>query len=173
MAKEKIKQDPKDTKDVPPEEDAEAPKKRRGGLFKLLIPVVIVLAISGGGAAWYFNQPSDGSKKVEQEKPKSGPPAYERLEQFTVNLVGGEHYLQVELSLKLAQANMGEEIKSRMPEIRDGVLRLLSAKKVEDLNTPDGKTKLSEEIKIQVNTILGAQGPQQGVVGVLFNSFPR
>lgn len=165
MAKEKVKQD---AKDVKPEEDGEEPKKKKGGLFKILIPV-IVLAVGGGGA-WYFTQPSGGHKAV-QEKPKSMPPVYERLETFTVNLVGGEHYLQIELSLKLAEPKVGEEIKLRMPEIRDGVLRLLSAQKVDDLNTPEGKTRLSDDIRKQVNMVLNAQGPEQGVAGVLFTSF--
>lgn len=167
MAKEKIKQDVKDAKDVIPEEEGEAPKKKKGGLFKVLIPIVI-LAVGGG--AWYFTQPG-GEHKAVQEKPKSMPPVYERLETFTVNLVGGDHYLQIELSLKLAEPKVGEEIKLRMPEIRDGVLRLLSAQKVDDLNTPEGKTRLSDDIRKQVNMILSAQGPEQGVVGVLFTSF--
>ena len=166
MAKEKVKQD---AKDVQPEEDGETPKKKKGGLFKILIPVII-LAIGGGGGAWYFTQ-SGEEHKAAQDKPKSMPPVYERLETFTVNLVGGEHYLQIELSLKLADPKVGEEIKLRMPEIRDGVLRLLSAQRVEDLNTPEGKTKLSDNIKKQVNIVLNAQEPEQGVVSVLFTSF--
>lgn len=165
MAKEKVKQD---AKDVKPEEDGEAPKKKKGGLFKILIPVII-LAVGGGGA-WYFTQ-SGGEHKAVKDKPKSMPPVYERLETFTVNLVGGEHYLQIELSLKLAEPKVGEEVKLRMPEIRDGVLRLLSAQKVDDLNTPEGKTRLSDDIRKQVNMLLNAQGPEQGVVGVLFTSF--
>lgn len=163
MAKEKVKQEAK------PEEGEEAPKKKKGGLLKILIPVV-VLAAGGGGAAWYFTQ-SGGKHKSTHEKPVEKPPIYERLEQFTVNLTGGEHYLQVEVSLKLTDPKASAEIKLRMPEIRDGVLRLLSAKQVDDLNTPDGKTKLSEDIKKQVNKVLNAQGPEQGVVGVLFTSF--
>jgi flagellar FliL protein len=77
----------------------------------------------------------------------------------------------VEISLKVADQKVGEEVKLRMPEIRDGVLRLLSAKQVEDLNTPEGKSKLSEEIKGQINKVLNVQEPGKGVLGVLFTSF--
>lgn len=161
MAKEKVKQDAK------PEEEVDAPKKK-GGLLKILIPVILLAA--AGGGAWYFTQ-AGGGHKAAQEKPKPKPPVYERLETFTVNLVGGEHYLQVELSLKLADTKVAEDIKLRMPEIRDGVLRLLSSKNVEDLNTPEGKTRLSDDIRKQINTVLNVQRPEQGVVGVLFTSF--
>jgi flagellar FliL protein len=168
MAKEKVKQDAKDAKDAKPADEAEAPKKK-GGLFKILIPLIVLAA--GGGGAWYFTQSGGKHKAAQQVKAKSAPPVYERLETFTVNLTGGEHYLQVELSLKLPDSKVGEDIKMRMPEIRDGVLRLLSAKKVEDINTPEGKTGLSEEIRKQINTILNVQGPEQGITGVLFTSF--
>lgn len=164
MAKEKVKQDAKDAK---PEDEVDAPKKK-GGLFKILIPVILLAA--GGSGAWYFTQ-TGGEHKAAEVKPKSKPPIYERLETFTVNLVGGEHYLQVELSLKLADPKVAEDIKLRMPEIRDGVLRLLSSKNVEDLNTTEGKTRLSDDIRKQINTVLNVQGPEQGVAGVLFTSF--
>ena len=164
MAKEKIKQEAK------PEEVEEAPKKKKGGLLKLLIPLII-LGAGGGGAAWYFTQSGGKGNKAEAAKHEEKPPVYERLDTFTMNLTGGENFLQVEISLKVADAKMGEAVKLRMPEIRDGVLRLLSSKRVDELNTPEGKIKLSDDVRKLVNKMLNVQVPEQGVLGVLFTSF--
>ena len=168
MAKEKIKQEAK-VEEV--EVEGEPPKKK-GGRLKLIV-MLLLLAGGGGGAAWYFTQPEHGqtgAQEKSKEKPK--PPVFERLEAFTVNLSGeGEHYLQVEISLKVSDAKVGEDIKLYMPEIRDRVLLLLSSKHAEELATPQGKVKLSEEIRAQVNKPLNLQAPGEGVVGVFFTSF--
>jgi flagellar FliL protein len=166
MAKEKIKQEAK------AEEVEGEPPKKKGGRLKLIV-LLLLLAGGGGGAAWYFTQPEHGKAgEHEKSKEKAKPPVFERLEAFTVNLSGeGEHYLQVEISLKVSDAKIGEDIKLYMPEIRDRVLRLLSSKHADELATPQGKAKLSEEIKAQVNKPLNLQAPGEGVVGVFFTSF--
>jgi hypothetical protein len=51
-------------------------------------------------------------------------------------------------------------LKLRMPEVRDRILLLLSAKKASDLLTLEGKRKLSAEIQAAVNAIL-VPGPVQ------------
>jgi flagellar FliL protein len=165
MAKEKVKQGVEEV-------EGEPPKKKKGGRLKLIILLLVLLG-GGGGAAWYFMQPQHGQPGAEvKSKEKAKPPVFERMDAFTVNLSGeGEHYLQVEISLKVADEKVGEEIKLYMPEIRDRVLRLLSSKHADELATPQGKAKLSEEIKAQVNKTLNLQAPDEGVAGVFFTSF--
>lgn len=164
MAKEKVKQEVK-----PEEEGEEAPKKKKGGLLKILI-LVIVLGVGGGGAAWYFMQPGAAKKGAPaQAKHDEMPPIYERLEQFTVNLSGGEHYLQLEVNLKVADAKVSEKIKLFLPEIRAAVVNLLRKKSVEDMSPPND-SKLPEEVKAEVNKVLKAQTPEEGVTMVLFPS---
>lgn len=161
MAKDKAK------KEEIVEESEVKPKKKS----KLLILIVLaVLLAGGGGAAWYFTQ-GNSAHPAKEEKPKIVPPVFEKLDAFTVNLAGAERYLQVEMSLKISDAKVSEEIKLRMPEIRDSILRLLSSKQAEELASVEGKTKLSEDIKKQVNHVLGTKSPQEGVLAVLFLSF--
>jgi len=150
------------------EESVEAKPKKKGKL--LIIVILVVLLAGGGGAAWYFMQ---GSKDhhAAPEKPVEKPPVFEKLEQFTVNLTGGEHYLQAEISLKISDPKVGEDIKLHMPEIRDVLLRLLSSKQAEDLATVEGKKQLSEDIQKQTNKVLGVKQPKEGVLAVLFTSF--
>lgn len=146
--------------------------KKPGKSKLLLIILIIVVVVAGGGAgAWFFLKPKHGAEEVH-EKPKPKPPVFQKLDTFTVNLAGGdERYLQVEISLKIADSKVGEQITQLMPEIRDRVLRLLSSKKADELATPEGKNKLSEEIRAQLNQLLGIKSPDDGVRGVLFTSF--
>lgn len=160
MAKEKAK------KEEIVEESEVKPKKKP----ILLIVIVLVVLLAGGGAAWYFTQ-GKSAHPAKEEKAKVVPPIFEKLETFTVNLAGGERFLQVDMTFKIADAKVSEEIKLRMPEIRDSVLRLLSSKQADELATVEGKMKLSEEIKKQANHLLGTKSPQEGVLAVLFISF--
>jgi len=80
------------------------------------------------------------------------------LEPFVVNLAGEvQHYLQVGIDLKVAEPAVGDQIKVHLPEIRNGVLLLLSSKNVEELGTLDGKNRLRAEIRSAVNRPLGIE----------------
>ena len=149
------------------EESEVKPKKKP---ILLIVIILVVLLAGGGGAAWYFTK-DKAAHPAKEEVHKSVPPVFEKLEVFTVNLAGGDRFLQVEMSMKIADIKVSEEIKLRMPEIRDSVLRLLSSKQAEELASVEGKTKLSEEIKKQVNHVLGTKKPEEGVLAVLFLSF--
>lgn len=159
MARDKAKEEA--AVDVPP-------KKKKGKLF-LVLGVLLAL---GGGAAWYF-MPSD-TKTAEHKDEKPKPPVFVTLETFTVNLQaegGGEHYLQVGIDLKVTDSAVVDLVKLHMPEIRNGVLLLLSSKSAEQISSLEGKQKLSAEIQEQVNKPLGAKAAGQGVTGVFFTSF--
>lgn len=155
--------------------DAAAPKGKKK-LLIIIIAAVLVLALVGGGAAFFLlgkkpdaaQQEGHGEEAAEEE---DHPPVYEKLETFTVNLADGESYLQLEMSLLVADAKAQEKIKLHMPEVRDGLLRLLSSKSAEELATPEGKDKLSSEVRSHVNEILGVKTPAKGVRKVLFNAF--
>ena len=172
MAKEEIKE----------EAVEEKPKKKRG-LIIILAVVILALAGAGGGAWWYFSRSVDdkhagadekgkyGDEKEESADDESHPPVYEQLDQFTVNLSGGEdRYLQVDISLKLVTPALAEKIKQKSPELRDSLLRLLSSKTAEELSSVEGKNKLGDEIQDQVNKVLHEKR-RTGVQAVLFTSF--
>lgn len=155
-----------------PKEEAteETGGKKKKGLLIVLILLSLVILGGGGAAAWYFLVGHKAAAGAEKPKPK--PPVFERLETFTVNLAGDQdRYLQVEISLKLSDRKVGDDIKLHLPEIRDAMLRLLSSKKADDISTAAGKTKLSEEIRQRINKVIGVKSPDEGVLGVLFLSF--
>jgi flagellar FliL protein len=162
---------------APAAEIEEAPKKKKG-LIRLIAILILVLA-AGGGGAWYFvsHKAPDATRsagKVEStgEGEESGrPPVFEKLDTFTVNLSGGQdRYLQAEISLKIADAEVGEKIKARMPEVRDRIVRLLSSRTPDALASGEGKEALARDIQQNLNQLLGAKG-KTGVESVLFTSF--
>lgn len=134
-------------------------KARGGGRKKalLLVLAIAVLVLAGvGGAAWFFLS-EDGEHTAAAEKPKpKTPPVFVTLDPFVVNLAGEvQHYLQVGIDLKVAEAAVGDQIKAHLPEIRNGVLLLLSSKHAEELGTLEGKNRLRAEIRTEINRPLG------------------
>lgn len=162
--------------------EAAPPKGKGKKMLFIILAVVGVLVLAGGGAAVYFltskpaaeNQAKHGEEADAEEHEGDGeehPPIYEKLESFTVNLMDGETYLQVEIHLLVADAQVQEKLKQRMPEIRDGIIRLLSGKSAEELSVPEGKAALATDVQKQVNSLLGVKKSSKGVKKVLFNAF--
>ncbi len=144
--------------------EGEGSGKKKKGLLIAIIGVVVVLLVGGGGAAWFFLSKGDAEHAAEAEKPKpKHPPVFVTLEPFVVNLAGEvQHYLQVGIDLKVSEAGIGDQIKAHLPEIRNGVLLLLSSKNVEDLGTLEGKNQLRHEIRAAVNGPLGIETKSGG-----------
>jgi flagellar protein FliL len=130
-----------------------APAKGKGKLVIILVAVVALIA-GGAGAAWYFHQKaaaaeaakSEGGEEGKGKKAEGKPPVFTTLENFTVNLAGGDHFMQLGIVLQLKDEETAEKVKSYLPMIRSKVLLLLSAKTAEELQTPAGKQALVDEI---------------------------
>jgi flagellar protein FliL len=161
---------------------AEQPKGKGKKMLIIVLAVVLLVVLAGGGAAFYLlsskpaaekqaKQSGDEEVEEEEEGEEEKPPIYEKLEPFTVNLADGESYLQVEINLKIADAKVADKLKLHMPEIKDGVLRLLSSQSAEELATVEGKDKLATEVQKTVNEILGVKKASRGVQKVLFPAF--
>jgi flagellar FliL protein len=148
-----------------------APKKK--GKLPLIVGLLVLVLSASGGAAWYFlhgNPPStDKHDVVEKEKKLA---LYVPLEAFTVNLQGqGDHYLQVGITLQVADNGAADEVKQQMPLIRNRLLLLLSAQAPAELGTVEGKQKLSAQVLAESRQLLLAKTPEEGIQNVLFSSF--
>jgi len=98
-----------------------------------------------------------------------GGGAYEKLEPFTVNLVGLKQMLQVSFTLKLAKPEAGEKVKFNMPLIRHKMITLMSAKTADQILSSEGKLQLIQEIKVAINKALSLD-EAEGISDVLFSS---
>lgn len=153
------------------ENKAEAiPPKKSKKMFFMLATVLLVLG-AGGAGAWHYSQPQHAAKQGKEEPPK--PPVFVSLETFTVNLQPdpNEQFLQVDLTLQLADEDDAMLVKQHMPEVRNRLLMLLTSKKSAEISTVEGKKKLGEEISAQLNESFTAGNKLQKVAGVFFTSF--
>ena len=78
------------------------------------------------------------------------------LESFIVNLADSAEikYLKVTVNLEVASEGASEELQARMPQIRDGLLMLLTSKTSSDVKEIGGKLKLQDEMVARVNNYL-------------------
>lgn len=145
--------------------DAAAPAKSKKPLIIALV-AVLLLGGAGGGAAWYFMhakaaEHADDDEPAPRKKAPSAKPLFTTLEPFTVNLNDprGERFAQVGVTLQFDQAEVEMQVKDHLPAIRNDVLMLISAKKVEELLTVDGKQRLAAEIRLAAGRALGVDLP--------------
>jgi len=159
------------------EEDAPAEPKKKGKLI-IIVVVLAVLAAAGGGAWWFFkgkqsvNAKGGTAYKVDDSK----PPLYTQLDkELTTGLTktdAEDHYLQVEIKIKIADEHVGEKIAQRVPEIRSALILLMTSKSSEDLKTVEDKQRLANEMAAQINKIIHSTDPNRdGVLGVYFSTF--
>jgi flagellar protein FliL len=144
------------------------PKKSK----KLLIVGALLLLVSAGGAgAWYYMQASHSPKAVKEEPPK--PPVFVSLDTFTINLMAepAEQFLQVDITLQLADEADAGLVKTHMPEVRNRLLMLLTTKKGSEISTLEGKKQLGTDISAQLNQPFTAGSKLSKAAGVFFTSF--
>lgn len=137
--------------------DTPPPKKSKK---KLIMIIAAVALLAGGGAAAFLllkPAPAPKTDAVAEEAPPEAPPAYVQLGTFTANLIHeeGDRYLQVAIDLKITKPELAEKIKATNPEILHRVNMLLQSKRPSELASFDGKQKLAEQIKAQVEYVLG------------------
>jgi flagellar FliL protein len=155
-------------------DDATGGKKK--SKLKLIIIALVVLAI-GGGAAGYFllmKKAKPASGHVEEEShEKAKAPVFLVLDPFTVNLQqeNGDQYLQVAMTVQVEDDKQSEEIKVYLPQVRSRVLMILSSKKASEINTPEGKKLLADDIIAQIKKPFSERGKPQKVNDVFFTSF--
>lgn len=140
------------------DKDAPAAKKSPKKLI-IFAAIGLLLAGGGGGAAWYFTQKKhDDHAEAEAPKRKALPKSvFVPLDNFTVNLQdeGGDHYAQIGVTLEVEDAGIETDLKARLPTLRNNILLLIAAKKVDELLTLEGKQRLASQIGIRAAQAIG------------------
>jgi len=175
-------------------EEADTPPKK--SKKKLILFIAAVALLMGGGAAAFLllkpaPAPKHGGAATAEAARSEIPPKFVDLGQFTANLMHEENdrLLQVAISLKITKPELEDKIKESKPEILHRVNMLLQSKRPSELSTFDDKEKLAQQIKAQVEYVLGLRKTapaisseqsavpietstsKSGITDVLFTSF--
>lgn len=164
-----------------------APKKGKKKLIIMIAALVALLGIGGGGAVVYMKKKAAAAEAAAAEEDEDGegadashkpvakeshkkdekhvPPVFVPLEPFVVNLADREadRFAQVGITLEVADAHVGDEIKAYMPAIRNNVLLLLAHKTSEELMEPEGKEELAREVRREALRPMGIDLPDETV----------
>lgn len=166
--------------------EAAPPKSGVKKLLIIIFALLFVILLVGAAGAFFLIKKNNADNVDEEEEvatepvkrkraDKFEPPVYVAMDAFTVNLLpeSGDQFVQVVLSVEVDDVQSGEQIKAYTPKVRNNVMMLLSSKKASELLTQEGKEKLAEEIRDQINQVLDprAKGNDGPVREVLFTSF--
>lgn len=131
------------------------------GFFKipLLLVLVCVLAVT---TALVITKVSKGNAATNQEQAKAKEEKKKEvgkfitLDPFTVNLMGGQNYLQTAIAFEIKGENteLEKEVEDRKPQINDVIISILSSKTIDDISDNEGREKLKTEIKKAVDSLL-------------------
>ena len=168
-----------------------APKSVAAGIsVKMVIIIVAGTLALGIGAAFVMFKFMGGESGGEGQKAeatvakaagagetetkhgggKAGSPgAIYDVEPFIVNLADTPEvrYLKLTVKLELDNQDASAELASRVPQVRDTILVLLTSKDSASIRTPQGKFQLRDEITQRVNSLL----PKPGVRAAYFTDF--
>jgi len=139
-----------------------APKPKGKKMLVIIIAVVLLLVAAGGG--WFVFGRKAASEDGEEAAPvehvadkHKTPPVYLPMENMVVNLAdpGGEKFAQIGVTIETTDQKTSDAVKSYLPNIRSGVLMLISQRTSEELLSKDGKQKLALDILREVSRPLG------------------
>ncbi|HSL03251.1 MAG TPA: flagellar basal body-associated FliL family protein [Nitrospiraceae bacterium] len=174
-----------------PESAPPAPVPVAAGIpLKMVIIIVagtLVLGLGGAFALFKFMAGGHGESDQKAEAPaakatgqgetdgkhgvsKAGSPgAIYDVDPFIVNLADTPEvrYLKLTVKLELESQDASAELASRVPQLRDTILVLLTSKDAASIRTPQGKFQLRDEITQRVNSLL----PKPGVRAAYFTDF--
>jgi flagellar FliL protein len=143
-------------------------KKKPGGKPKLMV-IVAAAVVLIGAIAGVFVVKAQAAKKAN-----AGPTVLKvgeivPLDEFMLNLAdtSSDHYVKTTVALGLTQGITADQFKDKVPQSRDAIIMVLSAKHLADLQTESGKIALKKQIQESVNTALG----EKDVAAVYFQDF--
>ena len=157
------------------EENLEVPKSNMMKIIIVVVGAILLIGIGVGVALGGKDGDSSDAQNTENAVEKiQGPPIYVRLSPaFVVNFEDQTNasFLQLDVEVMTFDPAVEEAINMHMPAIRNELLLLFGGQKYEEINTREGKRKLSEEAMTAVQDVLKKFRAPDGVESVLFTSF--
>lgn len=85
---------------------------------------------------------------------------YRDMGEFLINPAdsvdnNGFRFIQTEITLGVTPANVHDKLAKQNPHLRDTVIRVLSAKKLGEMDAPDDREYIKDELRFALNEHLG------------------
>ncbi|MDX1552796.1 MAG: flagellar basal body-associated FliL family protein [Marinobacter sp.] len=157
-----------------------APAKK--GKLKLIIMLVVVVILAIGlsvlGTMWFLGGGIPGitggdEEEVAEQADVFVPSTYTVLEKALVTTVqaeGRQRYAQAYLALEANNPEALAAASKHMPLLRSQLISLLGDRSFEELQTPEGRQALADDMLGAVNGALEQEG-EPPVLRVLFRNF--
>lgn len=118
-------------------------------LVLFAVALLIVAAVSASYLTFLFF--SQGKSPAEGQAAAKEPAKFGQtfdLGEFTVNLAGdsGRRYVRTKIVVEVNKPEVVNELQQRTPQLRDGVITVLSSKTMDDIATIEGRENLRREI---------------------------
>ena len=144
-------------------------------IFGAIIVFIVIGVISAIGHffASSFNKPTELKEHQSQVESEAHSPIFLTLETFTVKLKPdpNDKFLQLDIQLQVPNTDVEVLLNTQMPVVRNRLLILLSGKTGSEIDTPEGKKALTEEILTELKKPFTAGGIPNEILGVFFTSF--
>ncbi|WP_150912844.1 flagellar basal body-associated FliL family protein [Marinobacter halotolerans] len=158
---------------------AEAPPKK--GKLKLIIILTLLVVMAVGlsvvGTLWFIGAdiPGLSSEEVPAEEAEEAfvPSGYTVLEKALVTTVeaeGRQRYAQVYVALEATDQDALAAASLHMPLVRSQLLGVLAGSDFMELQTPEGRKQLADQMLVAANTVLEQEG-EPPLQRVLFRNF--
>ncbi len=153
--------------------EGEGKSKKKGSKRAIVISIILIVDIAFmAGIAFFIvrairgDDPAVIAMKEEQESARKKMEMISNMGtvleapmKFTVNIAGGEepHYLKCEVQLEWDGVNhleLAAELEKRMAKVKDIIIKILSARTMNDILTAEGKEIIRTNIVKDINAIL-------------------
>ncbi len=155
------------------EEEAAAPGKP----WLLIIGAALVAALLGAGGTFFMlggaeEPPPEETAEAVEEPIEPDLEFQERvfkLDPFVVNVSGEGYprYLKMQVAFEMDTPEAKMEVESRVAQVRDTTILLLSSKRLADISDFEGKALLKDDLRERVNATMKSGR----VESVLFTEF--
>ena len=127
---------------------------------KLIVIVAIVAVLAIVAAAAYVLMMQRQHNSADGDEGASATvtvPTFLPLDNMVANLSdpGGDRFVQLGITLELADEKTASTVKQYLPSIRNGILMLVSQRTADELLAREGKEKLAADILEEVSAPLG------------------
>ncbi|MGB7482067.1 MAG: flagellar basal body-associated FliL family protein [Castellaniella sp.] len=150
-------------------------------LLKFILLLVIIIGATVGATMWFTSRDSApaaaAAPGLVSQAPVQAPvvpaPIFAELDPFTVTLYGElrNRILYTAITLRLGDEASRKQVTDYMPEVRDRILKVLSAQQLPVIQTPEGRQALGDSLKTALTRPFVTQLPGPQVVDVLFTAF--